>query len=89
MFVAPEGLPMVRTESSNQSAFTRPRRGLRREDAAFYVGVSPSTFDKWVEDGTMPRLIRRGGVGLWDTRLIDRAAKSSRAMRKTRTRGLV
>ncbi len=33
---------MVRTESPNQSAFTRPRRGLRSEDEAFYVGVSLS-----------------------------------------------
>jgi len=30
-------------------------RGLRREDAAYYVGVSPAMFDEMVKDGRMPQ----------------------------------
>jgi len=31
-----------------------PPRGLSRVQAAEYIGVSPSTFDKMVTDGEMP-----------------------------------
>lgn len=33
---------------------TSPRRGLRREEAARYVGISPTKFDELVTDGRMP-----------------------------------
>lgn len=48
-------------------------RGLRREVAAAYVGVSPSTFDGWVKDATMPKPIKKGGVTLWDRHKLDAA----------------
>jgi predicted DNA-binding transcriptional regulator AlpA len=50
-----------------------PRRGLRREAAALYVGVSPSTFDKLVADGEMPKPLRVRGCVLWDVRALDLA----------------
>lgn len=40
--------------------------GLRRPDAAAYLGISPSTFDEWVESRLMPRPRRVGGVVVWD-----------------------
>ena len=46
-------------------------RGLSRESAASYIGVSPSLFDKLVADGRMPRpkLINRRNV--WDCLMLD------------------
>jgi hypothetical protein len=41
-------------------------RGLRREDAARYVGVSPSQFDRRMLAGRMPRPIVLGDVRIWD-----------------------
>ncbi len=51
----------------------RPRRGLRREDAAHYVGVSPTKFDQLVSDGRMPQPFRLDGCVLWDVRKLDAA----------------
>ena len=52
-------------------------RGLSRVEAAAYVGVSPSTFDKLIEAGLMPRpkifpMINRR---VWDRELLDLASK--------------
>lgn len=44
-----------------------PRFALRREEAAATLGVSPSTFDKWVNDGRMPPGRKIDGITLWDT----------------------
>lgn len=46
-------------------------RGLRRIDAAAYVGVSPSKFDEWVLDGRMPAGKAVDGCVLWDIRALD------------------
>ena len=46
-------------------------RGLRREDAAFYIGVSPATFDEMVKDGRMPQPKRVGKRTIWDRRQLD------------------
>lgn len=51
----------------------RLRRALRREDAAGYVGVSPTKFDQLVADGRMPRPFRIDGCVLWDIRKLDAA----------------
>lgn len=50
-----------------------PRRGLRREEAADYVGISPSKFDALVRDGRMPAPFAIDGCRVWDIRAIDRA----------------
>ena len=39
--------------------------GYRRPEAAAFVGVSPTTFDRWVEAGDMPQPRRIGGIVLW------------------------
>jgi predicted DNA-binding transcriptional regulator AlpA len=46
-------------------------RGLRREDAAFYFGVSQSTFDEMVKDGRMPPPKKVGKRTIWDRRQLD------------------
>jgi predicted DNA-binding transcriptional regulator AlpA len=50
-----------------------PRRGLRREEAARYVGVGASKFDEMVRDGRMPKPKRIDGCVVWDLRRLDLA----------------
>lgn len=52
---------------------TQPRRGLRRVEAAIYVGISPTKFDEMVKNGRMPRPLRIDGAAVWDQRRIDLA----------------
>jgi hypothetical protein len=52
---------------------TLPPRGLRRPDAAYYIGVSPAKFDQWVERGLMPKPKRQDGVVVWDRLKLDLA----------------
>lgn len=49
------------------------RRGLHRDESAAYVGVSPTTFDKMMADGVMPRPVQVYGRKVWDVRALDRA----------------
>ena len=48
-----------------------PRRGLSRDEAAMYIGISPTKFDEMVTAGAMPRprLIDRRKV--WDILALD------------------
>ena len=48
-----------------------PPRGLCREAAASYVGISPSKFDEMVEDGRMPRPKRIDARKVWDRTALD------------------
>lgn len=50
---------------------TQPRRGLRREEAAIYVGISPRKFDDMVKDGRMPKPKHIDGARVWDLSLVD------------------
>jgi predicted DNA-binding transcriptional regulator AlpA len=50
-----------------------PRRGLSREEAAMYVGISPSKFDELVVDGRMPQPVKIDSRKLWDIRRLDLA----------------
>ena len=52
---------------------TQPRRGLRRVEAAIYVGISPTKFDEMVKDGRMPQPKRIDGAAVWDQRRLDLA----------------
>ena len=52
---------------------SQPRRGLRRAEAAAFIGVSPSKFDEWVENGIMPRPKRQDGIVVWDVLALDTA----------------
>ena len=50
-----------------------PPRGLSREAAAQYVGVSVGKFDQMTKDGRMPKPIRIDGRKVWDRRALDQA----------------
>lgn len=50
-----------------------PPRGLSRELASIYIGVSASKFDQLVSDGRMPAPKRIDGRKLWDRDALDRA----------------
>ena len=46
-------------------------RGLSREEAAAYIGVSPSLFDILVKDGRMPVPKRINSRVVWDRLKLD------------------
>ncbi len=48
-------------------------RGLSRVEAARYIGVSPGTFDRLVEEGTMPKPIRVRARLIYDRLELDAA----------------
>lgn len=48
-----------------------PRRGLSRDEAAMYCGISATLFDRLVADGRMPQPCRIEGRKVWDIRKID------------------
>ncbi len=50
-----------------------PPRGLSRDEAARYIGVGSSTFDRLVEEGRMPRPLRVGKRVLWDRLKLEAA----------------
>jgi len=45
--------------------------GLRRADAARYVGVSATTFDRLVKEGVMPRPRDQSGIMIWLRHELD------------------
>lgn len=67
----------ARARTSDAIALS-PRRLLRREQAAIYVGVSPNTFDKLVRDGGIPapKVFPSASVKVWDVRDLDAFADS-------------
>lgn len=48
-----------------------PRRGLSRDEAAMYIGISGAKFDQLVADGRMPGPRRIDGRKVWDLRALD------------------
>ena len=50
-----------------------PRRGLSRQEAARYVGISAPKFDELVREGRMPQPFRIGSRVIWDLRQVDDA----------------
>ena len=50
-----------------------PRRGLRAEEAAGYIGVSTRTFLTMVESREMPQGAKLRGCRIWDMRQLDLA----------------
>jgi predicted DNA-binding transcriptional regulator AlpA len=59
--------------TERRSARGGPRRGLRREEAAAYIGIGATKFDEWVERGIMPKPKRQDGVVVWDLVRLDSA----------------
>lgn len=52
---------------------TQPRRGLSREEASIYIGVSVGKFDAMVADGRMPRAKVIDARRVWDAHRLDLA----------------
>jgi len=52
-------------------AKSQPRRGLRREEAAAFIGISPTKFDQMVADGRMPKPKKIDGAAVWDLAQLD------------------
>lgn len=50
-----------------------PRRGLNREEAALYVGISVGKFDELVAKGLMPTPKRIDRRKVWDRHALDAA----------------
>jgi hypothetical protein len=46
-------------------------RGLRRQAAADWVGMSPTKFDELVRDGLMPKGKKVRGCRVWDRYELD------------------
>jgi predicted DNA-binding transcriptional regulator AlpA len=59
--------------SAADRAATLLRRGLRRPEAATYIGVSPSKFDNLIKEGVMPKSFNMKGCVMWDIRDLDDA----------------
>ncbi|MGE0829332.1 MAG: helix-turn-helix transcriptional regulator [Hyphomonadaceae bacterium] len=57
----------------SRAALPWPPRGLNREQAAAYVGVSATTLDKLIEAGKMPRPVKIGGRRVFDRTELDSA----------------
>ena len=53
-------------------------RCLSRDEAADYVGVSPSFFDQLVAEGRMPQPIHINSRRVWDRRQLDEAIDALR-----------
>lgn len=53
--------------------FSYPPRGLSREEAARYIGLGTTKFDKLVKDGRMPKGKRVDGRIVWDRFALDLA----------------
>jgi predicted DNA-binding transcriptional regulator AlpA len=50
-----------------------PPRGLSRQQAAEYIGISATKFDELVKDGRMPKPKQIDGRIVWDRVLLDEA----------------
>jgi len=70
-------MPKPRPPDPNRVAPVRvevvPRRGLSRQEAARYVGISTTKFDELIGEGQMPRPVRIGCRTIWDLRKLDAA----------------
>lgn len=58
-------------------------RGLNRDAAAAYVGVSASLFDRLVRAGKAPKAIELDGRRVWDRLALDRVVFDGAAPGRT------
>jgi hypothetical protein len=65
------------------------RRGFDRKEAASYVGVSTTHFDKLVRQGIMPQPNLLLGRKVWDVRALDRVLDAMSGVNATATHSLV
>jgi hypothetical protein len=72
----------VNRRLANRAA-TQPRRGLDRDEAAIYVGVTMATFDQMVIDGRLPTPSEFDGELVWDLVQLDRAMDRLMGLRRS------
>jgi excisionase family DNA binding protein len=65
------GLSDMTRSAALSSVRPIPRRGLSRDEAAMYIGISATKFDELVRDGRMPGPKRIDGRKVWDVRDLD------------------
>ena len=65
------GLSDMARSAALSSVRPIPRRGLSRDEAAMYIGISATKFDELVRDGRMPGPKRIDGRKGWDVRNLD------------------
>ena len=63
----------MRAQRAEVLPVSLPPRGLNREQAAAYIGVSASLFDEMASDGRMPKPKRANARCIWDRLALDRA----------------
>jgi hypothetical protein len=66
-------MPNIANDNSpppRQRSAVQPR-GLRRAEAARYIGISPTHFDKQVRVGIVPAPLQLFGVNVWDRTALD------------------
>ena len=68
--------PADGAKKERHAALPIPPYFLSRTEAAAYVRVSPTTFDKMVADGLMPKRRRIYGRVLWSLRALTKACEA-------------
>jgi predicted DNA-binding transcriptional regulator AlpA len=66
-------VPKTRRSTALSHIRPIPRRGLSRDEAAMYIGISAGKFDEMVADGRMPEPVKIDSRKLWDIRSLDLA----------------
>lgn len=56
-----------------KDSYSYPPRGMSREEAARYIGVGTTTFDRLVAERQMPKPLRIGKRVIWDRFKLDAA----------------
>jgi predicted DNA-binding transcriptional regulator AlpA len=59
--------------TARPDSLSYPPRGMSRDEAARYVGVSITKFDEMVSDGRMPKPKRIDSRVVWDRLRLDAA----------------
>jgi predicted DNA-binding transcriptional regulator AlpA len=68
-------ISVPKTQRSTALSHVRPipRRGLSRDEAAMYIGISAGKFDEMVADGRMPEPVKIDSRKIWDIHSLDLA----------------
>lgn len=73
LVMAAEALQSLAQVRQRSTEAPTPRRALNRAEAAVYVGLSATAFDKLVQDAKMPKPVRLGTRVVWDIHALDAA----------------
>jgi predicted DNA-binding transcriptional regulator AlpA len=76
----------IRISQSKRPKTNSPVRGLKRNDAADYIGVSTTKFDELVKSNQMPSPIRIGGRVVWDIHELDESFDALKEVNQDKAR---